>query len=144
MHFKAILNLANSGKSTPLLSYDCPSSASRAPHTIVPYTWPLLRIPKSTYCFKLTALLLLVLMKTLPSIYMIRLANCCNCHLKIRPRSSISGFSKTSMDLILHSAPTLSSSHVRNISTVSLLLMDGRNLLLLFHQSILHRCLLMQ
>jgi len=113
MHSKAILNLANSGKSTSLLSYDCLSLASRAPHTTGLYIQPLLRVPKYSCCAKLTALLVCALMKTSPSVYMIRLVKPYNYHLKIRPHSSTSGSSMTSMDLTLRSILTQSSSHVR-------------------------------
>jgi len=60
------------------------------------------------------------------------------------PHSSTSGSSMTSMDLTLRSVLTPSSSHVRSISTVSSLLMDGQNLLLLFHRSLPPHCLWMQ
>jgi len=84
------------------------------------------------------------LMKTSPSVYMIRLVKPCNYHLKLHPHSSTSALSKTSMDLMLPNILMPSSSHVRNTSTVSSLPMDGRNHLLLFQQSLLHHCLSMQ
>jgi len=59
------------------------------------------------------------LMKTLPSIYVIRLVKPYNYHLKTHPHSSTSASSKTSMDLMLHSILTPSSSLVRSMLTVS-------------------------
>jgi len=112
MRSKVIPNLANSGKSTSLLSYGCLSLASKAPHMTGLYTRPLLRVPEYSCCAKLTTLLWRALMKTSPSIYVIRLVKPYNCYLKIRPHSSTSASSKTSTDLMLRSILTPSSSHV--------------------------------
>ena len=96
MHSKIILNLANSGKSTSLLFYDRLNLASKAPHMTDLYARPLLRVLKYSCCAKLTTLLWRALMKTSPSVYMIRSVKPYNYHLKIPPHSSTSASSKTS------------------------------------------------
>jgi len=88
MPFRPTPNLVNSGKSTSLLPHNHHNLASRAPHMIVPHDRPLSRLPKCSCCAKLTTLLLLVPMKTSPSISMIRSVNDCNCRLKQCPHSS--------------------------------------------------------
>jgi len=110
---KVIPNLANSGKSTSLLSYDRLSLVSKAPHTTNLSIRQLLRVLGYSYCAKLMTLLWPVLMKTSPSVYVIRLVKLCNYHLKICPHSSTSALSKTSTDLMLCSTLTPSSSRVR-------------------------------
>ena len=117
--FKVIPNLANSGKSTLLLSCDRLSLASRTPHMTGPCTRPLLRVLTCSCFAKLTTLLWRALMKTSPSIHMLRLAEPCNSHLKMHPHSSASATSKTSTDLMLRSILTPSSSLVRSTTTVS-------------------------
>jgi len=119
MRSKVIPNLANSGKSTSLLSYDHLSLASKAPHMTGLYTRPLLRALKYSCCAKLTTLLWRALMKTLPSVYVLRSVKPYNYHLKICPHSSTSASSRTSTDLMLRSILAPSSSHVRSKSTVS-------------------------
>jgi len=141
---KAIPNLANSGKSTSLLSYDRLRSASKAQRMTSLYTRPLSRVLEYSCCTKLMTLLWPAPMKTSPSVYMIRLVKLYNYHLKIDPHSSTSALSKTSTDLMLPNVLTPSSSRVRNTSTVSSLHMDGRNHLLLFQRSLPHHCLSMQ
>jgi len=119
MLFKATSNLVNSGKSTSLPSCDRISLASKAPHMTNPFARVLLRVLKCSCCAKQTTLLWRALMKTLPSIYAIRLVKPHSCRLRMHPLSSASASSKTSTDSMSRSILTPSSSHARNTSTVS-------------------------